>query len=80
MRDLITLVNDNNHVDKYLKKILVFVYNGSIVNDRSNNQNSKTKQGAQCQSETRAKEIHKFDHDTTCPATAIVGCQPSETD
>ena len=33
MRRLITLVNDN-HVDKYLKKLLVYVDYGSVVNNR----------------------------------------------
>ena len=33
MRGLITLVNDN-HMDNYLKEILVFVYYGSIVNNQ----------------------------------------------
>ena len=36
MHGLITLVSDN-HVDNYLKEILVFVYYGSIVNDQPNN-------------------------------------------
>ena len=34
MRSLITLVNDNN-VNNYTKENLAFVYNGSIVNNRS---------------------------------------------
>ena len=34
MRGLITLVNDN-HVNNYTKENLAFVYNGSIVNNRS---------------------------------------------
>ena len=33
MQGLITLVNDN-HMDNYLKEILVFVYYGLIVNNR----------------------------------------------
>ena len=33
MHGLITLVNDN-HMDKYLKEILAFVYHGLIVNNR----------------------------------------------
>ena len=36
MRGLITFVNDN-HADKYLKKILLFVYYGSTVNNRPKN-------------------------------------------
>ena len=37
MRGLITLVDDN-HVDNCLKKILAFVYYGSIVNIRPKNE------------------------------------------
>ena len=36
MRGLISLVN-HNHVDNNLKEILVYVYFGSIVNNRSKN-------------------------------------------
>ena len=36
MRGLISLVNDN-HVDNKLKDILVYVYLGSIVNNRPKN-------------------------------------------
>ena len=36
MHGLITLFNDN-HVDNYLKEILVFVYYGSIVNNQTKN-------------------------------------------
>ena len=39
---MITLVNDN-HMDNYLKEMLVFVYYGSIVNNQPNKKNNKKK-------------------------------------
>ena len=38
MHGLMTLVN-SNHMDKFLKEILTFVYYGSIVNNQPKNNN-----------------------------------------